>query len=545
FVGSAREPLLVLLAAVLLVLLIACANVANLLLARGAARTREIAVRCAMGASRGRVVRQLLTESMVLAAVGALLGVMLAVWSLDGLLAAAPQTIRQLADVHVSRALLAVASLLTVATTLIFGLVPALHATRTDLVESLKDGAHGTVSPRAARLRGTLVAGQIALSLLLLVGAGLLLRSFSMVLHVNPGFDAEGVVAAKISMSGPTYQKEEDRVRFWEEALRRASAIPGVESAGGTDIPPLEGTTDWSFTIEGYTPPSKEASPDEQFRQATAGYFATLKIPIVRGREFTVADDAKAPYVAVVNEAWVRRYFPGQDVIGKRIRFGGEKQDEKDPVQRWRTIVGVAGDTHDLGFDKPSPALFWVPPSQLPESQVAMLVRTSNPRAVAASLRAALAGIDRTQPVDWVQPYSERIDRALAPRRFPLQLLGAFAALALVLSALGIYGVTAYGVTQRTREIGVRIAIGAQKGDVLRLVMGGALRLAAAGVGIGLAVSIAASQLLSSQLYGIGARDPLTFLGISVLLALVTLLASFLPARRAARLDPMAALRTE
>ncbi|MGZ6141971.1 MAG: FtsX-like permease family protein, partial [Myxococcales bacterium] len=426
-----------------------------------------------------------------------------------------------------------------------FGLAPALHATRTDLVESLKEGAHASASPRAAGLRGALVAGQIALSLLLLVGAGLLLRSFAEVLRVEPGFDAEGVIAAQVTLSGPAYQKDEAQARYWEEALRRVSALPGAQAAGGVSIPPLEGRSDWSFTIEGYTPPSKEASPDEEFRRATAGYFAALKIPLLHGREFSVADDAKAPYVAMVNEAWVRRFFPGQDVLGKRIRFGSEKQDEKDAFSRWRTIVGVVADTHDFGLEKPSPPVYWMPESQLPDNQMVMVIRTPNPQAMAGALRATLSGIDPAQPVDWVAPFSARVDRALAPRRFPLQLLGAFAALALLLSALGIYGVTAYGVTQRTREIGVRIAIGAQRSDVLRLVMGGALRLAAAGVGIGLVASIAGSQLLSSQLYGIGARDPLTYLGISLLLGLVTLLASFLPARRAARLDPMVALRAE
>ena len=546
FVGAARQPLLVLLGAVLLVLLIACANVANLLLARGAARTREIAVRCAMGAGRAQIVRQMLTESALLAIVGAGCGVLIAVWSLDALLAAAPPAIRQLADVRLSQALLLIAGGLAVATTFIFGLAPALHAARTDLVDSLKDGASGAgASPRAARLRSALVAGQIALSLLLLVGAGLLLRSFSKVLRVEPGFEADGVVAASVTLSGPAYKKDEAQAAYWEEALRRAAALPGVQAAGAVTIPPLEGRSDWSFTIEGYTPPSREQSPDEEMRRATAGYFGALKIPVVRGREFTTADDAKAPLVVLVNEAWVRRLFPGQDVIGKRIRFGGEKQDESDPFDRWRTIVGVVGDTHDFGLEKPSPPVYFVPESQLPDNQMVMMVRSANPQATAGALRAAMAGIDPAQPVDWVQPFAERIDRALAPRRFPLQLLAAFAALALVLSALGIYGVTAYGVTQRTREIGVRIAIGAQRRDVLRMVMAGALRTAGIGVAIGLAVALAGARVLESQLYGVSTRDPLTFAGIALLLALVALLAAFLPARRAAAVDPMTALRSE
>ncbi len=543
FVGSARQPLLVLMGAVLLVLLIACANVANLLLARGAARSREIAVRCALGAGRARVVRQLLTESALLAAIGALAGILLAVWALDALLAAAPAALRQLADVRVSWTLLGFSLGLTILTTLVFGLAPALQATRGELVDSLKDGAHGASSPRAVRLRSALVAGQVALSLLLLVGAGLLLRSFSEVLRVNPGFEADGVLAAKVSLSGPAYQKDEAQARYWDEALRRVASLPGVERAGAVNLPPLEDHTDWSYQIEGYTPPTPDAQPDDQFRRATPGYFATLRIAVKQGREFSAADDAKAPPVALVNEAWVRHFFPGQDVIGKRLLHGDDKSPP--PYSLWHTIVGVVADTHDFGFEKPSPPVYWMAESQLPDYRLVMLVRTSNPAALAGPLRAALAGIDPAQPVDWVMPYASRVDKSLAPRRFPLQLLGAFAALALILSALGIYGVTAYGVTQRTREIGVRIAVGAQRADVLRLVLKGALRVVGLGVVIGILGALAGSRLLESQLYGVSQRDPVTYLAISALLSLVALLASLFPALRATRVDPMSALRAE
>jgi putative ABC transport system permease protein len=545
FVGSARQPLLVLLGAVLLVLLIACGNVANLLLARGAARSREIAVRSALGAGRGQVVRQLLTESALLGVLGTVAGVVLSAWLLDALLAAAPQAIQQLANVRVSRALLVFAAGMSLVTTLIFGLVPALQATRPALADALKDGAHGSSSPRAARLRSALVAAQVALSLLLLIGAGLLLRSFAEVMHVAPGFDPEGVIAARVSLAGPAYQKDEPQERYWAEAIRRVAALPGVESAGAVSIAPLEDRSDWSYTIEGWAPPTPDSYPDDEFRRATPGYFRALRINVKSGREFTEADDGKGPYVAMVNEAWVRRFFPGQDVIGKRIRFG-DKED--NAFNRWRTIVGVAADTHDFGVDKPSPVVFYMPEAQLPDSQMTVLARVAgggNPAALASAVRAALAGVDPAQPVDWVEPFVARIDKALAPRRFPLQLLGAFAALALLLSAVGIYGVTAYSVTQRTREIGVRIAVGAQARDVVRLVMGGAMRLAAAGVGIGLLGALAATRLLSAQLYGISAHDPLTYLFLSLLLAAVALLASLLPALRATRVDPMSALRAD
>jgi putative ABC transport system permease protein len=543
FVGSARQPLLVLLGAVVFVLLIACANVANLLLARGAARAREVAVRSALGAGRGRLIRQLLTESGVLAVAGAGAGILVAFWSLDVLLAAAPEGIRQLADVRVSWALLGFAGTLTVLTTLVCGLAPALQATRSDLAGALKDGTQGTSGPRAGRLRAGLVIAQVGLSLVLLVGAGLLLRSFAEVLRVNAGFTPEGVAAARVSLSGDAYRKDEAQIRYWSEAMRRASALPGVVSAGAVSVPPLQGRSDWSFTLEGYEPPTKDAAPDDELRRAMPGYFETLRIPLRSGRTFTAADDEKAPYVAMVNEAWVRKYFPGQDALGKRLRFGSHD----GAFSQWRTVVGVVADTHDFGLDGASPPVFYLPQPQLPESEMVVLVRSSgvNEAALAQALRAALSGVDPGQPVDWAEPFADRVESALSARRFPLQLLAAFAALALVLSALGIYGVTSYAVTQRTREIGVRIAIGAQASDVLGMVMGNALRLAGAGLLLGLCAALLGARVLGSQLYGVSAHDPLTYLAISAVLAAVALFAAWLPARRATRVDPMTALRAE
>ena len=543
FVGGARQPLLVLLGAVVFVLLIACANVANLLLARGAARSREVAVRSALGAGRGRLVRELLTESALLAVAGAGAGALIAFWSLDVLLAAAPEGVRQFADVRVSWALLGFTGAVTVLTTLVCGLAPALQATRNDLAGALKEGSHGTAGPRAGRLRAGLVIAQVGLSLVLLVGAGLLLRSFAEVLRVNAGFTPEGVVAAQVSLSGDAYAKDEAQIRYWSEAMRRASSLPGVESAGAVTIPPLQGRSDWSFTLEGYEPPTKDAAPDDELRRAMPGYFETLRIFLRSGRTFTTADDEKAPYVAIVNEAWVRKYVPGQDVLGKRLRFGSGK----DALSRWRTVVGVVADTHDFGLDGPSPPVFYLPQPQLPESQMVVVVRSSrvNEAALAQELRAALSAIDPAQPVDWAEPFSARFESALSARRFPLQLLAAFAALALLLSALGIYGVTSYAVTQRTREIGVRIAIGAQASDVVGMVLGNALRLAGAGLLLGICAALIGARVLRSQLYGVSARDPLTYLAISGVLGAVALFAAWLPARRATRVDPMTALRTE
>ena len=540
FVGSARQPLLLLLGAVLLVLLIACANVANLMLARGAARSREIAMRSAMGAARSRLVRQLLTESALLALAGTICGVLLSVWSLDLMLAAAPRGIRHLADVRLDRAVLGFAAGLTALTTILFGLVPALQATGSNLVDALKDGGPGTAGPSRGRMRRALVVGQFALSLMLLAGAGLLLRSFAEVLRVRPGFDASGVLAARVTLGGSRYEPDEAQQRYWSDAMRRVSELPGVESVGAISDPPLQGFSDWSYNIEGYQPGAGESFPDDQLRHVTPGYFRSMRIPVHQGRDVAVGDDARAPLVLFVNEAWVRRFFPGQDVIGKHIRLGNDKAPP-------RSIAGVVGDSHDMGLDAPTPPMLFAPQAQLATARMTLMVRASGgrPESVAQSVQGALMDLDRSQPSDWITPFEQRIEGALAPRRFPLQLLGIFAALALVLSALGIYGVTAYGVTQRTREIGVRIAIGAQQSQVLRMVMLGAVKLAAAGVALGLCGALLGARLLSSQLYGVGARDPVTYAAISALLTAVALLASWLPARRATRVDPMIALRTE
>ncbi|HEX4385418.1 MAG TPA: ABC transporter permease [Myxococcales bacterium] len=532
FVGAARAPLYLLFGAVLLVLLIACGNVANLLLARGAARAREVAVRSALGASRARLVRQLLTESALLAVAGTAAGVLVAGWSLQALLATAPALVRSLTDVALDRAVLGFAAALSIVTTFVFGLLPALHSSRADLRTALQS----FVGPRAGRVRAALVVVQVSLSIVLLIGAGLMLRSFARLLDVPAGFDPQGVIAARVSLGGPNYATDEQQAAYWTEAIRRASAVPGVSVAGASNVPPLEGRTDWSYTVEGYQPKPGEPGLDDEFRRVTPGYFAALRIPLLHGREIGPGDDAKAPFVLLVNDAWVRRFFPGQDVLGKRIRFG----DEKSP---WHTIVGVSGDAHEWGLDKPTPPALYAAQAQVPDETLTLLARAS-PSAM-EPLRRALAGLDATQPVDFVQLYETRIGQALAPRRFPLQLFATFAALALILSAVGIYGVTAYGVTQRTREIGVRIAIGATSTEVVRMVLRSAVRLAALGVAIGLCAALILARFLESQLFGVSARDPLTYATISAILALVALGASFLPALKAARTDPMTALRSE
>jgi len=536
FVGPSRQAILVLFGAVLLVLLIACGNVANLLLARSAAREKEFAVRAAMGAARSRIIRQLLTEGLLLAALGAVSGVLLAAWGLDALLAVAPRQIRELAQIRVDRPVLGFSAGLTVATTLVFALVPALRASRVELASSLKDGGHGTSGLPAGRLRRALIVAQVAVCLFLLAGAGLMLRSFSRLLDVSPGFEAEGAISAELTPAGPAYDDDAARMRYFDRTLRAAASLPGVQQAGAIDVLPMQGNYGLSYFIEGYEPRAGEPQPSDQIRRAMPGYFAAMKQRVVDGREFTAGDDANAPAIALVNEAWVRRYFPGKDVLGRRIRLDSRRGGE------WRTIVGVVSDARERGLDRPAPPVYYFAAAQMPPEQMMLVARG---RVALPSLREALSRIDPSQPVDKVTALTDLLASSLAPRRFPLQLLAVFAALALVLSAVGIYGVTAYSVAQRTREIGVRMAIGASAATVLRMVLGGALQTVALGLCIGTAAALAGGRLIASQLYGVSARDPLTYVAIAALLGVVALAASGIPALRATRIDPMAALRTE
>jgi putative ABC transport system permease protein len=532
--GKTREPLLLLFGAVVLVLLIACGNVANLLLARSAARERELAVRAALGARRSRIVRQLLTESLLLALAGAALGVAAARFGLDALLVAAPESIRG-ADVSVDRTVLAFAAAAAMGTALIFGLLPALRASRADLVQPLKGTQHH-------KLGAALVAAQVALSIVLLAGAGLLLRSFSQVLQTPTGFESSGVLAATVSLGGPAYDTHADaRILYYQRALRAVAALPGVESAGAIDVLPTTGTSDRSYEIESYQPRPGEPKPESQFHATTAGYFEALRIPLLQGRNFAATDDAHAAQVVLVNQAWVRRYLPGREVLGQRLRL--TVGTSRDAPEQWRTIVGVAGDVRELGIDKPAPPAFFVPIEQLSPGQLDVVVRA--PPALAQRVRETLAHTDASQPVDRIQPLGELTDAALAQRRFPLRLLGAFAVLALLLSALGIYGVTSYSVAQRTREIALRMAVGATEQRVLRMVLGAALRTAALGAVAGVLGALLLTRVLSSMLYGVSATDPVTYLVTVALFGFVALTASALPARRASRTNPMTALRAE
>jgi predicted permease len=540
FVASSREPILLLFGAVLLVLLIACANVANLMLARGAARQGELAVRSALGAGRARLVRQLLTESLLLSVVGGVLGVFTASWALSGLLLTAPRRVRELASVTPDPRVLGFSLAVTALCTFLFGLWPALQASRVDLGAALKEGAGATAS--GGKLRSLLVAGQFAISLALLASAGLVLRGFAHLLQTSPGFDPEGVLAVRLVPGGTAYDDDVARQRYFDRAFSALAALPGVQESGAIDRLPMEGDYRLSYAIEGYTPPPGDPGVSDVFRRVMPGYFHALRQPVAAGRELTPSDDAKAPLVALVNEAWVRRYFPGRDVIGTRIRM-----DSRDPaVSQWRTVVGVVGDAHETGLDKPAQPVYYFAASQMPPDQMTVVLRSAQPLLLAGPARAAVAALDPTQPPGDIGPLAETLSASLAPRRFPLQLLGCFALLALVLSAVGIYGVTAYSVAQRTREMGVRMAVGATAGEVVRMVLRRALGLALAGIAAGVVAALAGARLLSSLLIaGVSARDPLTYVGVVGVLALVALLAAALPAFRASRIDPMSALRSE
>jgi putative ABC transport system permease protein len=537
-VAKARPSLLLLLGAVAFVLLIACADVANLLLARATARQRELAVRSALGAGRWVLVRETLAESAALSLAGGAGGVLLGAWAVDVMLAVAPGLPRT-SEIHLDMRVLLFAFTVTAATALLAGLVPALQASRVDAAWALKEGGQSGIGRRTTRLRSALVVAEVSLALVLLVGAGLLLRSFGAVLRADVGFDAGQVFTASISLGGARYDDPPARATFWRDVQRRIADIPGVEAAGAANLLPLQGRTDRTFRIEGWEAAPGEPQPDAEFRAITPGYLEALRIPLREGRGFTGSDDASAPLVVLVSRAFVHRYFPDGRALGRRIRWGGGETP-------WRTVVGVVGDVRDLGLDvQPEPA-YYAPVMQFPMSQLSLAVRTrTDLQAVAATVRKAVEAVDASQPVYGDATMAQVIAASVAPRRFVLQMLAIFAAIALLLSAVGIYGVISYSVAQRTQEIGVRMAVGARPRDVLRLVMGQALRLAAAGVGLGLAAAIGLSRLLAGLLYGVSVRDPLTYAGIAILLGAVALAASAIPALRAARVDPMAALRTQ
>ncbi|HVF58072.1 MAG TPA: ABC transporter permease [Pyrinomonadaceae bacterium] len=542
-VGKVRPALLVLLAAVVFVLLIACANVANLMLARATVRRKEIAIRTALGASRWRVVRQLLTESLLLSSLGGAAGLLLALWGMDLLVAAIPSDIPRTGEISMDKYVLVFTAGLTALTGVIFGLVPALQASRTNLDETLKDATRGmSGGMQRNRMRSVLVIAEISLSLVLLVGAGLLFQSFRRLLEVSPGFEPDKVLTAEVSVSEKKYPEKAQRAAFYHEALERIAAIPDVQSAAVVNPLPLAGNFEaYTFDIVGRPPfpPGKEPASDR--RVISPGYFQTMNIPVRKGRAFVEQDRADAPPVTIINETFARRFFPGEDPVGKAI-IPGEGQ-----TGTAREIVGVVGDVRHAGLDVETSPEYYVPYEQASVGRLSIVARagSGNPASIGPALRGAIVAMDKEQPVYNIRPMTQLLDQSVARRRFNMMLLGGFALLALLLASIGIYGVISYSVAQRTREIGIRIALGAQIGDVVRLILRQGLTLAVVGLVVGLFASFFMTRLMASLLFGVSATDPVTFASVALILLFVALLACYIPARRAARVDPNVALRYE
>ena len=543
-VGSVRPAMLVLLAAVALVLLIACANVANLLLVRAAAREREIAVRAALGAARGRLVSQMLTESIVLATAGGVAGLLIAVLGLRMLLAMAPVDIPRLDQIRVDWQVLAFALGLSLATGVVFGLVPALQASRPDLNESLKEGGRGsTTGIRGRRIRGALVISEIALSLVLLIAAGLMIKSFVHLQQFNLGFNPDRMLTLRLQLPGSKYKDDSQVAGFYRELLAGVENLPGVQSVGAISTIFLTKTPySTNFTIQGRPPLRPGEQIEVPIDSISPNYFRVMGIPLLRGREFTDDDKAGAPGVVMINQTFARRFFPDEDPIGKRFVYG--MPDGPNPP--WLTIVGVVGDTRRTGFDAEIRPETYLPYSQTPDRSMYLVVRAaSSPMPVIQPVRDAVWAIDKDQAVFSVETMDQLLSEMMAQRRFNMLLLAIFAGAALILAAVGIYGVMSYSVTQRTHEIGVRIALGAGRATVLRQVTGQGMMLAAAGIGLGLAGSLALTRLMAGLLFEVHATDPVTFVLIPLLLGGVALAASVIPARRAMKLDPILALRYE
>jgi putative ABC transport system permease protein len=537
-----RPALIVLMAAVCLVLLIACANFANLLIARAVVRERETAVRNALGAGRVRLVRQFLTESVLLGLIGGALGLVLAFWGVRFLVSIAPPGTPGIELVHIDARVLGFTLAVSLVTVLAFGLAPSLAGSRFDVNEALKQaGRTESGTAGKARLRAMLVISEFALALVLMVAAGLMIRSFILLHRIDPGFKPDHVIAATVPLLNTRYSDPGEQSRFFERVLSQIEALPGVEAATAAVTVPLEGNVGMGFVTEDNPNPKPGELPDANYQVIGPHYFRTLRIPLVSGREFTGRDRQGSPGVAIVNQALARLYFPHGDAVGKRLRL-----DRKEGP--WLEVVGVTGNIRHRSIElEPAPELF-VPYTQYPwlTRPRHLLVRTSSdPGPFGAAITAEVRSVDKDQPVSDIRTMNTVVGRSMARTRFSMSLLAAFGCLALVLAGVGIYGVVAWSVTQRTREIGIRMALGAGRSQVLWLVLARGACLAGAGVAIGIFGALAAARLLAGLVYGITITDPLTFASISLVLSAVGLAASYFPARRATKVDPMIALRYE
>jgi putative ABC transport system permease protein len=540
-VSPVRPALLMLFAAVAFLLLIACANVGNLLLARSIARHREVAIRAALGAGRGRLVRQFLTESILLSAGGGALGLLAAIWGTTAIEAVAARVMPMVGNVELDGRVLAFTFAISMLSGVLFGCAPALRASRTDLNETLNDGGRtpGAVSTRSP-LRSSLVVLEVALAMVLLVSAGLLIKSVLRLQDVNPGFNPERVLTMNLSLPQAKYPTPADQAAALDRILRGVQELPGVENAAVTTVLPVSENFDTrTIEIEGQ-PRAPNEQPDVDNYMVTPDYLRTMSIPLRRGRALTLSDTADAPLVALVSEAMARKFWPNEDPIGKRIRFFTSDSENQNP---WRTIIGLVGDVKQYGLDRPATTALYVPTRQMPASSVTLVVRTrTDPAAMLGEVRRAILSVDNEQAVYNIATMDQVLSNSIALRRFTMVLLGIFAALALLLAAIGIYGVLAQAVVQRTHEIGIRMALGAQMRDVLKLILSHGMTLVAIGIGAGIVGALGVTRLMANLLFGVGATDPTTFIAIATLLSAVAFLACYLPARRAAKLDPVIAL---
>jgi predicted permease len=546
-VGNVRRPLLVLIGSVALVLLIACANVANLLLSRALAREKEIAIRAAVGAGRGRVVRQLLTESVLLALLGGALAVVVALAAVAGIQALRPVQVPRLSAIGVDARVLLFTFLVCTASGLMFGMFPALYARRVDVLGALTAtgrgaSAGGSVFGRGHGLRRALAAGQLALAVLLLVGAGLLVRSFARLQDVAPGFRADGVTTFQLTLSGRRYGDAAAVRNSYQDLWRRLERLPGVSAAGGVTSLPLSGFYAWGpITVEGRVPPAGEKFINADIRTVGGAYFEAMGIPLLRGRLFEERDTADKERVILVDGFMAAQLWPGQDPLGKRVRLGDSRSDAP-----WRTVVGVVGRVKQYGLDSDPRIALYIPHAQSGARALYVAVKSGGDSpGLAAAIRTAIRELDPDLPVYRLQPMRHWVEQSMARHRFAMLLLSLFALLALTLATIGVYGVMSYLVGQGTREIGIRLALGATEGQVLALVLRQGLAVALVGAAGGLLAALALGRVIQGLLFEVRAHDPLTFVVMALALAAVALVASYLPARRAARTDPMASLRAE
>jgi putative ABC transport system permease protein len=545
FVSESRPAILALFGAVMFVLLIACANVANLLLVRGAGRAREIALRIALGATRRRIVRQMLTESLLLALFGGAVGLFLASAAIRGMTSMIPDGTLMGATVGLNPVVLIFALAIMALAAFVFGVVPAWRSTKPDVQSQLKEGSQGAgVGAAQNRLRSSFVVAELALSLILLAGAGLMMKSLHLLLSVSPGFQPERVLTMEMNLRTAQYDKDPAIRNFWQHILDGASVLPGVQSAAlGTNVPLTDSHGRTDITIEGMPLPKPGSFPHPDTHSVSSEYFRTLRIPVLRGRAFTPADNESAPQVGIVNAKLAQEFFPNGDAVGKRFLFG-HPSPTKPP--QWVEIVGVVGDTKLYGLAKPARLEVYVPFPQAPSNDMNLLLQSGlDPASLTLAVRGVVASVDKDQPIFGISTMHQLERDSVSTQTFTLILLGLFSGIALASAAIGIYGVISYTVAQRTREIGIRIALGASRKDVLQDVLKLGLRLTGIGLAFGLAGAFLVTRVLSSLLYGVHSTDVVTFTAVSVVLVIVALFACYLPARRASSVDPMIALRYE